>query len=197
MDRRDAAWLPVIARALAVSLVAAIGTAHADDAVPAWSVARLWLGIEVGVPGQGSGLPIHGEHVPGGIAARYVLAPWSLVEPAIIAGIGPTVAGVGLGGWFGLELRHTLAGHLAITATPGVRTGFVGTLYYARRSDVFVGYDYLYGGPWTIAPRVAVGLATPIMRERLELYLDGFVEEPLLPTPQTLVGADLGIRIRL
>lgn len=190
--------LALIALAAATAPAAAEPAASAigesRDAVPAGAAARVWLGVQLGVPGQGSGIPLGGNHVPFGVAARYAVDDWRAIEVVL----GPPVAGVGLGGWLGCELRTSvLGGRLALTATPGVRTGLAGTLYYARHSHVFVGYAYLYSGPWTIAPRASVGLAAPVVRGRVEAYLDGFVEEPLLPTPQTYLGADLGVRVRL
>jgi hypothetical protein len=88
-----------------------------------------------------------------------------------------------------------LARRLAIYATPGLRTGFVGPGYYARHSNVFVGYGYNYAGPWTVAPRLATGAATPI--GRTEIYLEAVVEAPLWPSPEVIFGAGLGVRVRL
>jgi hypothetical protein len=78
--------------------------------------------------------------------------------------------------------------------TPGLRTGFVGTGYYARRSGVFVGYGYLYAGPWTVAPRLPIGIASAI--GRAEVFLEAVVEAPLMPTPELIFGGALGVRVR-
>jgi hypothetical protein len=153
------------------------------------------LGISIGVPGQGSGLPIGAQHLPGGLAARFELSPFGRVIPAISGGAGSPIAGDGASIWAGVELRMVPIDHLAIYATPGARAGFVGTGYYARRSHVFVGYEYLYSGPWTIAPRLSIGVATPI--SRFEIFIEALSEAPLWPTPEILFGGALGFRVRL
>jgi hypothetical protein len=153
------------------------------------------VGIEVGVPGQGSGAPIVGTHVPGGLTARYELAPWRFAIPSITAGIGTPIAGVGASAWGGLELDRTVCPHVRAYIAPGLRTGLVGPGYYARRSDVFVGYAYNYSGPWTVAPRLALGATAPI--DRVDIFVEAFAEAPLLPTPELLLGGALGVRVRL
>jgi hypothetical protein len=173
---------------LLVALLACTGTAHAEPGDAS-------LGLGIGIPGEGSGLPLGGHHVPIGVVARYELAGWRPVLPAVAAGIGVPMAGVGASLWLGLELRHPLLTRLMLYATPGLRTGFVGPGYYARHSDVFVGFDYIYSGPWTLAPRLPVGVAVPM--GRAELWFEALVEAPLLPGPELLVGGAFGVRVRL
>lgn len=174
----------MIARLLAVICLAS--TAHAGP---------LALGIQIGVPGQGSGLPMGGAHVPGGLTGHYELAPWRWAAPALSIGVGTPIAGVGASLWGGLELRRALTGELALYITPGVRTGFAGPGYYARHSDVFAGYAYNYSGPWTVAPRLPLGLVATF--GRVETYVEVVLEIPMLPTPQVLPGGGFGVRVSL
>jgi hypothetical protein len=172
-------------------VIAAVLTARSAAAEPR----NLAIGVYVGVPGEGSGAPIGGHHVPGGLIARYELSASGDITTAISGGIGAPIAGVGASVWAGFELRTARIPHLALYATPGLRTGFVGPGYYARHSNVFVGYEYNYAGPWTIAPRLALGIAKPI--GRTELYVEGLVEAPLQPSPEAIFGAGFGVRVRL
>jgi hypothetical protein len=178
----------IVRQVVAVAAVIAARPAAADPG-------DLALGLYIGAPGQGSGAPIGPYHVPGGIVARYELAAWRDITPAIAGGLGTPIAGVGASAWAGLELRIAPIRRLALYAAPGLRTGFVGPGYYARHSNVFVGYEYNYAGPWTVAPRLPIGIATPI--GRTEMYLEGVVEAPLWPSPEAIFGAGIGVRIRL
>jgi len=65
----------------------------------------------------------------------------------------------------------------------------------ARAPGRLVGYEYNYAGPWTLAPRANVGLATPL--GRAELFLDVLGEAPLLPSPEVICSAGIGVRVRL
>jgi hypothetical protein len=156
----------------------------------------LALGAFVGVPGEGSGPPIAGRHVPVGLTGRYALmwAPAGL-ETAITVGLGLPIATVGASMWSGLELRLPFAEQLAVYAVPGLRTGFVGPGYYARHSGVFAGFGYIYSGPWTIAPRLPVGVAVTL--GRTVVYVEVLAEAPLLPGPELLFGGALGVRVTL
>ena len=61
---------------------------------------------------------------------------------------------------------------------------------------MFVGYAYIYSGPWTIAPRLRAGLAVPIGRG-VEGFVEALVELPLAPSVELLPGAAVGVRVRL
>jgi len=165
---------------LAAALVCAPPMALADT---------LALGAQLGNPGTGSGLPMAGAQLPFGILARYERARW----PVLSGGVGTPVAGVGISGWLGAELRVRVAARVSLTGTPGLRTGLVGPGYYARHSHVFVGYEYNYAGPWTLAPRLPLGVAVAL--GRCEVFGEAFAELPLWPGPELLVGAQLGVRV--
>jgi len=175
----------VIARAVLVVACLA-GASHAGP---------LALGIQIGVPGQGSGLPMGDAHIPGGLTGHYALAPWRWATPALTLGIGTPIAGVGASVWGGLELRRDVVARFAVYVAPGLRTGFSGPGYYARHSDVFVGYAYNYAGPWTVAPRLPVGVVVSL--GRAEAYVEALIEIPMLPSPQVLVGGGIGVRVSL
>ncbi|HTL37237.1 MAG TPA: hypothetical protein VL326_29085 [Kofleriaceae bacterium] len=152
------------------------------------------LGAFVGVPGEGSGPPIGGKHVPVGIVGRYELAEHS----AIAAGLGIPIATVGASTWAGLELRvrpFACVRRIALYAAPGLRAGFVGPGYYARYAHVFVGFEYIYSGPWTIAPRLPIGITASV--GRVQLFIEALPELPLLPGPELLIGGSLGLRVDL
>jgi len=166
--------------ALAAAIVCAPTPAVADTFA---------LGAQLGNPGTGSGLAVAGTQLPFGILARYEREHW----PVLSGGIGTPVAGVGISGWLGAELRVRMATRVSLTATPGLRTGLVGPGYYARHSHVFVGYEYNYAGPWTVAPRLPLGIAAAIGRS--EVFGEAFAELPLWPAPELLVGAQLGVRV--
>ncbi|MEO7735168.1 MAG: hypothetical protein ABIY55_29710, partial [Kofleriaceae bacterium] len=189
------ATAPVMRRAVQIALLGVVGL------MPRHGHAEVWLGAFAGVPGDGSGAPVMESHVPVGLSARRSLG-WSptmfgaALETSALAGLGLPIAGVGASAWGGLELRLPLARRVALTTAPGLRTGFVGPGYYARRSDVFVGYDYIHAGPWTIAPRLPLGLAVAITG-RLEAFGEVVAELPLLPSPELLLGGALGVRVRL
>lgn len=174
---------------IARSLVAVACLAGAATAGP------FALGLQVGVPGQGSGLPMGEAHLPGGLTGHYTLSPWRWVTPALGLGVGTPIAGVGASLWGGLELRRDIAAQFAAYVAPGLRTGFAGPGYYARHSDVFVGYAYNYSGPWTVAPRLPLGLAASF--GRVETYVEVLIEIPMLPSPQVLVGGGFGVRVSL
>jgi hypothetical protein len=163
--------------------------------------AEIWLGAFAGVPGDGSGAPVMDTHIPVGLSARGSLG-WSptlfgaALDTSVIAGLGIPLAGVGASGWTGLELRLPVARRVALTTAPGLRTGFVGPGYYARQSDVFVGNAYIHSGPWTIAPRLPLGVALAITG-RLEAFGELVAELPLWPSPELLIGGALGVRVRL
>lgn len=166
--------------ALAAVLVSAPTAVVADT---------LALGAQLGNPGTGSGLAVAGTQLPFGLLARYERTRW----PVLSGGIGTPVAGVGISGWLGAEWRLPMAARVSLTATPGLRTGLVGPGYYARHSHVFVGYEYNCAGPWTLAPRLPLGIAVAI--GRCEAFGEAFAELPLWPTPDLLVGAQLGVRV--
>ena len=175
---------------LAAALTLGLAPAHGHAESP-------WLGVFLGVPGDGSGAPVMNRHLPLGATARFPisLSPLELTT-AITAGLGIPIAGVGASAWGGLDLRLPIAPRIALTTTPGIRTGFVGPGYYARHSDVFVGYDYIHAGPWTIAPRLPVGVAVRVTR-RAELFAELVVEAPVIPSPELLLGGAFGARARL
>jgi len=156
----------------------------------------LSLGGQLGGWGRGSGLGVMaGKQVGFAITARYALQPRDRWQPALELAVGTPIPGVGISAWGGLELRRALVEHLAAYTMAGLRTGFVGPLYYARHSDVFAGYQYDYSGPITFGPHLPIGIALTF--GRVEAYLEGFVEIPLLPTPQVLLGGALGVRVGL
>lgn len=172
-------------RAIALALIIATSTAHAD---------AISVGASVGVPGEGSGPPIGASQLPIGLLGRYAFDD----RRALTLGLGVPIAGVGASVWGGFELRFRplrSCSWLALYATPGIRTGFVGPGYYARHSDVFVGFGYIYSGPWTVGPHLPVGVAA--RAGRFEIFVEGFAEVPLLPSPELLVGAALGVRFTL
>lgn len=183
--RRTAALLlaGTLRAALAALLLAGLPARARGD--------TLALGVQLGNPGTGSGIELAGTQLPFGLLARYDRAGW----PALSAGVGTPVAGVGISGWLGAELRAHLTPRLALIATPGLRTGLVGPGYYARHAHVFAGYAYNYAGPWTLAPRLPLGAA--VTAGRGELFGEVFAEVPLWPAPELLVGAQLGVRIRI
>jgi hypothetical protein len=170
-------------RAIALAVLLVATEAHADS---------FSLGALVGAPGEGSGPPIGGTRIPVGIVGRYELGPHS----ALSAGLGVPIASVGASLWAGFELRvrpFARVPRLALYAAPGLRTGFVGPGYYARHSHVFVGFEYIYSGPWTIAPRLPVGVMASL--GRCDVFVEVLAEAPLLPGPELLFGAALGARI--
>lgn len=169
--------------ALTVALTVAASETRADS----WAV-----GGFVAMPGQGSGLPIGGQHWPFGLTGSYTLER----HRAIVVGLGVPIASVGASAWAGFELRMrplVALPRLTLYTAPGLRTGFVGPGYYARHSGVFVGFEYIYSGPWTIAPRLPVGVAIELGRS--ELLVEVVAEAPLLPGPELLLGGSLGVRI--
>ena len=172
----------------AVALVAMFAAAaHADP---------LELGFQLGMPGHGSGVPVmEGQQLAFGLSARLPLPPRRWATPAVDLTLGTPIAGVGLSLWGGLELRREVAPWLSLYTMLGMRTGFAGPLYYARHSDVFVGYGYIYSGSWTIGPHVPLGVATTF--GRVNAYVEAFAEAPLLPSPQLLFGAAAGVRVSL
>lgn len=172
-------------RALAVGLLLATRAARAGT---------LSLGAFVGAPGEGSGVPIGASQVPTGVLGRYALDD----KRAITAGVGVPIASVGASAWGGFELRlrpFQACPWLMLYVAPGMRTGFVGPGYYARHSDVFVGFGYIYSGPWTVAPRLPVGVVA--RAGRYEMFAEGLAEVPVLPSPELLVGVAVGVRITL
>ena len=169
--------------AIALAMLLVATEAHADS---------FSLGTRIGAPGEGSGPPIGGRHIPIGVVARYELG----LHGAVSAGLGVPIASVGASLWAGFELRvrpFARVQRLAIYAAPGLRTGFVGPGYYARHSHVFVGFEYIYAGPWTIAPRLPLGAAVSL--GRCDVFVEALAEAPLLPGPELLFGAALGARI--
>ena len=61
---------------------------------------------------------------------------------------------------------------------------------------MFVGFAYIHAGPWTIAPRLPIGVAVRAAG-RVELFGELVVEAPLMPSPELLLGGALGARARL
>ncbi len=170
-------------RAILVALLVSHAVdAHADS---------MAVGVQLGNPGTGSGVPIASTQLPFGLLVRYERPRW----PVLSAGVGTPVAGVGISGWLGVELRLPVARRVALIATPGLRAGLVGPGYYARHSHVFVGYAYNYSGPWTVAPRLPAGMAVRI--GRAEIFGEAFAEVPIWPSAELLVGAELGVRVRI
>lgn len=178
----------MIRRAVAIAAALAARPVHADPAPVA-------LGVFVGAPGEGSGIPIGLHNLPAGVLARCALDDRDRWSTALSGGLGLPVAGAGVSLWAAFELRYRLARRLAAFGGAGLRTGFVGPGYYARHSNVFVGEAYIYSGPWTVAPRAELGVALPLGRS--EIVLGGIVELPLSPSPELELGAMLGYRIRL
>jgi hypothetical protein len=156
----------------------------------------LELGLQLGLPGHGSGVPLMaGEQFAFGVTARVGLAPATWADRAIDVSIGTPIAGAGVSLWGGLELRRSITPRLAAYTIAGVRAGFAGPLYYARHSGVFVGFAYIYSGPLTIGPHVPLGLATTF--GRVNAYVEAFAEVPLLPSPQLMFGGAAGVRVSL
>lgn len=154
----------------------------------------LSLGVAVGFPGEGSGIPMGDSRLPPQLIGHLRLS----AHRAITTGVGAPMAGVGLSLWAGLELQirpHTSIPWLAVYATPGLRAGFVGPGYYARASNVFVGYSYIYSGPWTVAPRGTVGIAANA--GRVTLIVEALAEVPLMPSPDLRFGGAIGMRMTL
>jgi len=176
-----------VKRVLVAALLLAPDAVRADP---------LELGLQLGLPGHGSGVPLMaGEQFAFGVTGRLALAPYRWARPAIDLTLGTPLAGAGLSLWGGLELRRTILPRLSAYTMAGLRAGFAGPLYYARHSDVFVGFAYIYSGPLTLGPHVPLGVAMTF--GRVNAYVEVFTEVPLLPTPQWLFGGAAGVRVSL
>jgi hypothetical protein len=180
---------------LSAAVLGGAAVAHAEEAHP------LGIGVAVGIPGEGSGPPVAGHNWPVAVTARWRLPLRPLpVDLSAAAGVGVPLAGEGLSGWLGLQAQREVLAlgqgrALAVYACAGLRAGLVGPDYYARHSHVFVGYEYIYSGPWTVAPRLPVGTALALDHRRTEVYLEVIPELPLLPTVELRWGAALGVRL--
>jgi hypothetical protein len=177
----------------ALLMVVALG---ADDSVPP----RLGIGVAVGLPGDGSGIPIASDgssHLP-----TTLLGRWRFDDHLGLSfGFGTPIAGEGFSGWLGADLSWPLyaspAGALnwRVYVSPGAQLGFVGDGYYATHSHVFVGWEYIYSGPVTPSLRLPVGTAVVFLRGRLELFVEALGVLSFLPTPNGTLGGALGARV--
>jgi hypothetical protein len=180
---------------LVASVLWAGAAARAEEGLP-----RIGVGVAIGSPGEGSGPPIAGHNWPVALTVRWRLRrPELPVDLSIVGGAGIPIAGVGLSGWLGLQIGRQVVGRgartsLSVYACPGLRAGLVGPDYYARHSHVLVGYEYIYSGPWTVAPRLPIGVAVEMSRGRAEVYAELLPELSLSPSVELLWGGTLGAR---
>jgi hypothetical protein len=188
---------------VAIALLLGVGgRAAAEEAVDEH---RLGLGLAVGTPGGGSGIPVElmggpaGMHLGAALTGRYRLGP----SLAIDAGLGTPVAGDGARIWGGVELAHTLVASAGggvrwwIYAAPGAELGFVGPGYYARHEQVFVGWEYIYSGPLTAGLRLPVGTAVTLLHERMDVFGEALPVLGFWPGPDLVVAGQFGVRFYL
>lgn len=135
-----------------------VGTARAQEPAPEPTAEATrspwWFGFTAGVP------TMAGTYGPLGLALRWEHHPRAELDLSL--GFPATGQGVSL--WadhvWRLRLLGQEQGPLVLTAHggAGALVGFLGTGFYARNYDVFVGDRYTLGGPIALAARAPVGL---------------------------------------
>lgn len=189
---------PVSRAACTACLLGALGfsgAAWADDAPRE----HFGIGLFVGVPGDGSGIPIDAAgagHLPIGLLGQYCFHE----HLAAAFGFGIPVAGEGATVWLGAELsvRILASANNAVAwrvyATPGVQLGFVGPGYFATHSHVFVGWGYIYSGPLAPGLRLPLGTAVALADGRFEMFAEFLPVLLLSPTAHLDLGGAFGFR---
>jgi hypothetical protein len=185
----------VVLALIAAPLVAAPAFA-ADETARRWGV-----GIELGpleLPHADAGIPIGSTaHLPIAVTLRWQINGFS----AVTGGLGiPQALGASISG--GYEVFHRLARErrgivaLELYAAPGLQLGFAGPDEAARRSDAFVGFQYIYQGPLAFAFRFPVGARLCWLHDRFDTYVESSPALVVTPSVEVLFGLIVGAHVR-
>jgi hypothetical protein len=166
---------------------------------------RRWaLGLQVGAydsPSGHLGIPLagtmDGAHLAAAIVGRYQFNRFIAVD----LGFGLPTSSMGPALWAEFEpfvrlwadSRRIFA--LEVYLAPGLQLGFAGPDYYARRSNVFVGYDYAFGGSAAFALRLPVGVRFCWVQNLFDTYLEGNTLLAFTPSVESLFELSIGARV--
>lgn len=139
-----------------VSLLAGVARGQEPAPEPAAEATQSpwWFGFMAGVP------TLSGTYGPLGLTLRREHHPHAELDLSL----GFPATGQGMSLWadhvWNLRLLGQEQGPLVLSAHGGVGAlvGFLGTGFYARNYDVFVGDRYTLGGPLALAARAPVGI---------------------------------------
>ena len=186
-------------------MLALSATTEVTATVPDDFDGRRWsLGLQIGaydLPSGHLGIPVAGTqdglHLASAIVGRYQLSAFTAVD----VGFGLPTSSMGPAFWAGFEpFARLWADSRRIFAVeaylaPGLQLGFAGPDYYARHSNVFVGYDYAFGGPAAFALRLPIGVRFCWVQNRFDTYLEGNTLVVFTPSVESLFELSIGARV--
>jgi hypothetical protein len=84
---------------------------------------------------------------------------------------------------------------IELYGAPGLQLGFAGPDYYARRSDVWVGYGYAFGGSAAFVLRLPLGLRICWVQNLFDTFVQGTELLAFTPSVESLFELSIGVRI--